>query len=285
MTATEERRPPASPPKPADIEISLRTLRMKPGQFLAQAGEIVKFSAQVAADLPKCRAYVSEVFRQAGVLVLSSGLVIWTMMVAIGGMCGTESHYLLQQVGAPLYSGVFTSYCTMRECGPYVWGYILAAKVGCGMVAEIGSMRISDEVDALEVMGIRSRAYLVGSRLIASFIAFPFLYIVGVGLMYLTCYLIVVDQLAGVSKGGYLYIFWLFQTPVDLIFSLSKALAMGTVIVLVGCYFGYTASGGPVGVGRNTSKSMMVNLVLIHLIGMVGTAMFWGFAPNAPIAN
>jgi phospholipid/cholesterol/gamma-HCH transport system permease protein len=60
---------------------------------------------------------------------------------------------------------------------------------------------------------------------------------------------------------------------------------MGTVIVLVGCYYGYTSAGGPVGVGRNTSKAMVVNIVWVHLIGMTLTAMFWGFAPNAPIAN
>ena len=161
----------------------------------------------------------------------------------------------------------------------------MAAKVGCGIVAELGSMRISDEVDAMEVMGVRSLPYLMCTRLLAAWMAMPFLYIVGIGLNYLTMYYIVVEQLGGVSRGGYLYVFWLFQSPLDLVFSLSKSFAMGTVIVLVGCFYGYTASGGPVGVGRNTSKSMMVNLIMIHVIGMVGTAMFWGFAPNAPIAN
>jgi phospholipid/cholesterol/gamma-HCH transport system permease protein len=146
-------------------------------------------------------------------------------------------------------------------------------------------MRISDEIDAMEVMAIRSLPYLAGSRLLAAWIAMPFLYIIGTALTYVMEYLTIVDQLGGVSKGGYLYVFWLFQSPMDLVFSMLKALTMGTVIVLVACFYGYTASGGPVGVGRNTSKSMMVNLVLIHLIGMVGTAMFWGFAPNAPIAN
>jgi phospholipid/cholesterol/gamma-HCH transport system permease protein len=258
---------------------------MKPGQFLANTGDIVRFSFQVIRELPLLRMYVSEVFRQAGILVIASGLVIWTMMIVIGQICGVESHYLLQQVGAPLYSGVFASYCGMREAGPTVWGYILAAKVGCGMVAEIGSMRIADEVDALEVMGIRSTTYLAGTRLAAAWIALPFLYIVGIGLAYLALYLTIVVQLAGVSSGGYLYIFWLFQSPLDLLYSLLKALIMGTVIVLVGCYYGYTSAGGPVGVGRNTSKAMVVNIVWVHLIGMTLTAMFWGFAPNAPIAN
>jgi phospholipid/cholesterol/gamma-HCH transport system permease protein len=258
---------------------------MKPREFLATTGDIVRFSIKVIMELPLLRMYVSEIFRQSGILVLSSGLVIWSMMVIIGQICGVESHYLLQQVGAPLYSGVFASYCGMREAGPSVWGYILAAKVGCGIVAEIGSMRIADEVDALEVMGIRSSTYLAGTRLVAAWIALPFLYIVGIGLAYVALFFTIVVQLGSVSSGGYLYIFWLFQSPLDLLYSLIKALTMGTVIVLVGCYYGYHASGGPVGVGRNTSRSMMVNIVWVHLIGLVVTAMFWGFAPNAPIAN
>jgi phospholipid/cholesterol/gamma-HCH transport system permease protein len=285
MVPANDREEVSLPPRPPDIELSIQSVVMRPGQLLIAAGEIVRYSVRVIIELAQCRQYLSEVFRQAGILIISSGLVIWTMMVSIGAMCGVEAHYLLEQVGTPLYSGMFASYCGLRESQPYVWGYILAAKVGCGIVAELGSMRISDEIDAMEVMAIRSLPYLAGSRLLAAWIAMPFLYIIGTALTYVMEYLTIVDQLGGVSKGGYLYVFWLFQSPMDLVFSMLKALAMGTVIVLVACFYGYTASGGPVGVGRNTSKSMMVNLILIHLIGMVGTAMFWGFAPNAPIAN
>jgi phospholipid/cholesterol/gamma-HCH transport system permease protein len=166
-----------------------------------------------------------------------------------------------------------------------MWGYILAAKVGCGLVAEIGSMRISEEIDAMEVMGVRSRSYLVATRVIAAWIAMPFLYVVGLGAMYLAEYLVVVVQLGGVSEGGYSLIFWLFQNPLDFAYSLTKVMLMGTVIVFVGCYYGFTASGGPVGVGMATAKSMMVNMVLIHVVGVLGSQLFWGLSPNAPIAN
>ena len=94
----------------------------------------------------------------------------------MGTMCGTEAIYTLKQVGAPIYSGIFNAWCAVRELAPYMWGYILAAKVGCGLVAEIGSMRIADEVDALEVMGIDSTVYLVGTRVVAAWMAMPFLY-------------------------------------------------------------------------------------------------------------
>jgi phospholipid/cholesterol/gamma-HCH transport system permease protein len=252
---------------------------------LGAVGDIAKFSGSVVRSLPDVRKYATEVLHQAGILILSSGLIIWVMEGVMGTECGLEASYTLKQIGAPIYSGVFNAWCSLREMAPYMWGYIFAAKVGCGLVAEIGSMRIADEVDALEVMGINSRSYLVGTRVLAVWIAMPFLYIVGLGVMYVTAYLMTVVNLGGVSAGGYLYIFWLYQNPADLLYSLMKVMAMGTVICFVGCYYGYNASGGSVGVGRNTAKSMMLNMVLIHIVGVLGTQLFWGLSPNAPIAN
>ena len=94
-------------------------------------------------------------------------------------------------------------------------------------------------------------------------------------------YLAVVQQIGYVSSGGYLLIFWQFQAPPDYLYSLIKAMFMATAIVLVGCYYGYNASGGPVGVGRATAKSMVLNIVLVHIIGMLGTQVFWGTNPRA----
>jgi len=168
---------------------------------------------------------------------------------------------------------------------PYMWGYIFAAKVGCGLVAEIGSMRISDEIDAMEVMGVNSRSYLVGTRVLATWLAMPLLFVVGLGLMYTSMYLVTVVQLGGVSQGGYSYVFWLYQNPKDFVYAMIKALSMGTVVVFVGCYYGYSARGGPVEVGQNTAKSMMLSMVLIHVVGFMATLIFWGLNPNAPIAN
>lgn len=291
MTTLDDRTEPpssgafASPPRPDDVEISAPAVAAKVRDFLVSTGDVVRFSGGIFRSLPELRLYLSEVFRQTGVLILSSGLIIWLMEFVIGGECGIEANYTLKQVGAPLYSGIFTAWCAIREMGPYMWGYILAAKVGCGLVAEIGSMRISEEIDAMEVMGIRSKSYLVGTRVVAAWIAMPFLYVVGLGVMYLAEYLVVVVQLGGVSQGGYSLIFWLFQSPLDFLYSLTKVMVMGTVIVLVGCYYGYTARGGPEGVGLNSAKSMMVNMVLIHIVGVLGTQLFWGLSPNAPIAN
>lgn len=249
------------------------------------AGDIVRFSGGVIRSFRDVRLYSTEVLHQAGVLILTSGLIIWAMQGVMGTVCGLEASYTLKQIGAPLYSGIFNAFCSLREMSPYMWGYIFAAKVGCGLVAELGSMRISDEIDALEVMGVKSKAYLVGTRILAAWIAIPFLYTVGLAVMYVTMYLVTVVQLGGVSPGGYLYIFWLYQNPLDFLYSQIKVLSYGTTVVFVGCYYGFNASGGSVGVGKATAKSMMINMVLIHVLGVLTTQLFWGLSPNAPIAN
>jgi phospholipid/cholesterol/gamma-HCH transport system permease protein len=146
-------------------------------------------------------------------------------------------------------------------------------------------MRISDEIDALEVMGVPPVTFLAATRLLGAWITLPFMYIASIGVGFLASYIAVVEQIGDVSSGGYQLIFWMFQNPPDVLFSLIKAMTMSTAIVLVGCYYGYTAAGGPVGVGTATAKSMVLNIVLVHIIGMLGTLVFWGANPRAPIGG
>jgi phospholipid/cholesterol/gamma-HCH transport system permease protein len=161
----------------------------------------------------------------------------------------------------------------------------VSAKVGTGIVAELGAIRIYEEIDALEVMGLNSVTFLCATRLLAAWMVLPFMYLAGVGVAFVASYIAVVQQIGFTSSGGYLLSFWQFQNPPDLLFSLIKGMTMATAIVLVGCYYGYTASGGPVGVGKATAKSMVLNLVLVTLIGMLGTQVFWGANPRAPIGG
>jgi len=206
--------------------------------WTASFGEIIKFSTRVVVDVFDGRVFrfFGETLRQAGILILGSAIVIWGLAFILGLQCGIEGAYFSRSVGAPSNAGTFAAWCDLREIMPYAFGYMMSAKVGTGLVAEIGAMRISDEI-------------------------------------------------AEVSAGGYFVIFWMFQNPPDLLFSLIKGMAMATVIVLVGCYYGYTASGGPVGVGTATAKSMVLNTVLVHVVGMLGTQIFWGSNPRAPIGG
>ena len=258
-----------------------------PRAWVGSLGDIFGFSARVAVLVWNGRVFqfFGEALRQAGILILGSTLVIWGLVFIIGLQCGIEGAYLLRAQGAPAYAGVFSAWCDLRELVPYAFGYMLAAKVGTGIVAELGAMRISDEIDALEVMGVPPVTFLGATRLLAAWIVLPFMYLGAVGVAYLASWIAVVEQIGDVSSGGYFLIFWMFQNPPDLLFSLIKGMSMATVIVLVGCYYGYTASGGPVGVGRATAKSMFLNIILVHLVGMLGTLAFWGANPRAPIGG
>jgi phospholipid/cholesterol/gamma-HCH transport system permease protein len=259
-----------------------------PRELLASTGEIGRFAAGVVRDVWSLRVFrfFGETLRQSGILIIYSTLVIWSLAFLIGlGACGIEAAYFNQSINAPSYSGVYAAWCNLREAVPYVFGYMMAAKVGTGIVAELGAMRISEEIDALEVMGINSMTFLCATRLLAAWLVLPFMYLAGIGAAFLASYIAVVQQIGYVSSGGYFLIFWQFQNPPDFLYSVIKAMFMATAIVLVACYYGYNASGGPVGVGRATAKSMVLNLVLVHVIGMLGTQIFWGANPRAPIGG
>ena len=258
-----------------------------PKDWIASFGEIVQFCGRIVALVYSLRVFrfFGEALRQAGILIISSTIVIWSLVFIIGLQCGIEGAYFNRAVGAPAYAGVFAAWCDLRELVPYAFGYMMSAKVGTGIVAELGSMRISDEIDALEVMGIDSVLFLCATRLLAAWMVLPFMYIAAVGAGFFASYLAVVKQIGEVSSGGFFLIFWMFQNPPDLLYSVIKGMVMATVIVLVGCYYGYHAGGGPVGVGTATAKSMVLNIVLVHLIGMLGTQVFWGANPRAPIGG
>jgi phospholipid/cholesterol/gamma-HCH transport system permease protein len=258
-----------------------------PREWIGATGEIGSFVANIVRQVYDLRVFrfFGEGLRQAGILIISSTLIIWSLMFILGLQCGIEGAYFTEAQGAPSYSGVFAAWCDLREITPYAFGYIMAAKVGTGIVAELGAMRISDEIDALEVMGIDSVTFLCATRLLAAWMVLPFMYLAGIGAAFLASYIAVVDQVWVVSSGGYFLIFWQFQNPPDFLYSTIKAMFMATAIVLVGCYYGYNASGGPVGVGRATAKSMVLNLVLVAVIGMLGTQIFWGTNPRAPIGG
>jgi phospholipid/cholesterol/gamma-HCH transport system permease protein len=263
-------------------------LLVLPREWLTATGELARFTSRVVGEVWSLRVlrFFGEALRQAGILIVGSTVVIWSLVFFIGiGTCGIEAGYLNESVGTTAYAGLFAAWCNLREAVPYAFGYMMSAKIGTGIVAELGAMRISDEIDAMEVMGVDSITFLCATRLLAAWIVLPFMYIGGIGMAFLASYVAVVKQLGFVSSGGYLLIFWQFQNPLDFLFSVIKGMTMATAIVLVGCYYGYTASGGPVGVGRATAKSMVLNLVLVTLIGMLGTQVFWGGSPNAPVGG
>ena len=258
-----------------------------PREWIAATGEIGRFVTSVVRQVYGLQVFrfFGETLRQSGILIVDSALVIIIAVFIFGLNCGILGAYFTESQGAPSFAGVFTAWCDLREAAPLLFGYIMAAKVGTGIVAELGAMRISEEIDALEVMGVDSLTFLCATRLLAAWIVLPFMYITALAAAFIASYIAVVNEVASVSSGGYLLIFWQYQNPLDFLYSLTKAMTMATAIVLVGCYYGYNASGGPVGVGKATAKSMGLNLVLVNVIGMLGTQVFWGSNARAPIGG
>jgi phospholipid/cholesterol/gamma-HCH transport system permease protein len=259
-----------------------------PRQWLAETGQIGGFMGEVLRDVWGLRVFrfFGESLRQAGILIVGSTGVIWGLVFITGlGPCGIQAAYFNEAVGVPAASGLFSALCNLREAVPLVFGYMLSAKVGTGIVAELGAMRISEEIDALEVMGVNSMTFLCATRLLAAWMVLPFMYIGAIGVAYLGSYIAIVDQVGYVSSGGYLLVFWQYQNPGDYLFSVIKGMTIATAVVLVGCYYGYKASGGPVGVGQATAKSMALNLVLVNVIDAFGTQVFWGSNARSPIGG
>lgn len=280
MTVTDSKK--AEPQKQAVTSVS--GTERDDRHLVRDAGDAARFAVRAFRMLPEVRNFSSEVFRQAGILIISSALIIWCLMMVLGAEGSLQGHYLLRQLGAADYTAIFTS-TGEYSAGPSVFGWIMAAKVGCGLVAELGSMRISEEIDALEVMGFSSLAYLVTTRLLAILIVMPFLLIVGFGLMFLTSHMLSVYFFSSVSEGGYENVFWTFMTQTDLLAAIVSSMLMGIGIIIVGCFYGYTAGGGPVGVGRNTAKSMIINMVIVAVIGVITQQVFFGDLARAPIGH
>jgi phospholipid/cholesterol/gamma-HCH transport system permease protein len=264
-----------------------RALRRVFGPRALAFGEASDFFWRITRGVVtlRVRKYFVEVLRQATLLATGSVFIVLALVFAFGLTIGIQAAYGARLVGAPSAAGAFTSIGDMREIAPYAFGYMMAAKVSTGYVAEIGTMRISDEIDAMDVMGLDSVLYLCSTRLLATWLILPLVYGIAMVTSFFGSFISVVLQVKQVSMGGYLELFWKFQNPSDFLFSGLKGMAMATFVVLVGCYFGYRVRGGPVEVGTATARAMIVNLIGVHVIGILGSQLFWGGAPRLPIGG
>src|SRR3954454_18170917 len=159
-----------------------------------EAGGLASFSLRAFVALRGTWLYAAEMLRQSALLITGSALIICLMQFVIGGECALFGNYLLRGFGASAAIGSFTEICDVRELFPYMFGYIFAAKVGCGLVAEIGSMRISEELDALESVVTDPMRYVVGTRLMASLLCIPVIYLISMLVGTAGSYVVVVFQ-------------------------------------------------------------------------------------------
>lgn len=248
-------------------------------------GAILGFAGRAIAGIPRSFRYVREIWWYAAFLAIGSTPVALVITYISGSECSVEGFYSLNQLGgAQSLVGIFNALCDTREITPLFFGFAIGAKVGCGIVAELGTMRINQEIDALETMGIPSVIYLVSTRIVASMIVLPLTYVFSLSTSYVASWIVQRYQFGGqVSAGVYFDYFWRFTNLQDLGFSILKAVVFAIIVVIVAVHQGYHASGGAVGIGRAVARTMAISLVLVVVFNAVMTEMFWGHNPNFPI--
>jgi phospholipid/cholesterol/gamma-HCH transport system permease protein len=279
---------PAKPPAPATSRRLGRPSRFSGVRNgIETLGNIVNFAADAIAHIPQSTRYMREVWWYAAFLAVGSTPVALVLTYFTGSECSVEAYYSLSQIGAQSLAGVFNAICDTREITPLFFGFAIGAKVGCGLVAELGTMRVNEEIDALEVMGIPSKIYLVSTRMLACFIVLPFMYLLSLGMSYLGSYVVQMFQIpsGSISSGVYADYFYRFLNLQDLAFSMIKAVTFAFLIVCVAVYYGYNVTGGAVGIGKAVAKTMAVALVVTVVVNALLTQIFWGTNPNLPIAT
>lgn len=253
-------------------------------RFTTEAGALFSFSARAIWELRGVWRSTGEVLRQVGILIIGSAIVMWAGVFLFSMQCGMESNYILRSFGASSYAGAVTAVCHMKMMTALLLAWFFAAKVGAGLAAEIGSMRINDELSAMEALGVNPMRHVIATRLAAVLIALPLIWFIALGVAYVG-YITFVSALGDLSLGAFNAVHWQFQSVRDVVFATVLAMAQVVIVTLTALYYGYTARGGPIGVGQATATAMTVNLIVPLLAQAVLGAIFWGPEYHAPIGG
>ncbi|WP_110205451.1 MlaE family ABC transporter permease [Nocardioides daejeonensis] len=237
--------------------------------------------------------YYKEVLRQladiswgTGALLVGGGTVGVMILLSLsaGTSLGIEGFNGLELLGLAPLTGFVSAGVNTRELAPLVAALALGGQVGCRFTAQIGSMRISEEIDALEVMAVEPMRYLVSTRVLAAMFAILPLYLIGLLGAYAASELSVVvlfDQ----SRGTYEHYFYSFIDARDIFYSVVKILVFSLVVALIHCWYGYRAGSGPQGVGEATGRAIRASIVSVVLCDMIMTLAFWGSDPGFRVAG
>jgi phospholipid/cholesterol/gamma-HCH transport system permease protein len=252
-------------------------------------GQWIVFIAQVIYLLPlTIRQYRKETLARMnslawgrGSLVVDGGLisVLIILGIAIGVSIAIEAFAILNLLGFGALSGIIGGLWNVREMSPLIAGIAFTAQTGTRMTAELGSMRIAEEIDAIEAMGLRPIPYVVGTRLIGGML----IVIPGILFTLLVSFSVSNAMIKGFYNqpgGTYDHYFVQFLSPTDLAYSTLKAVVFCAAVTIIHCYYGYFASGGPVGVGLASGRAVRVSLVAIMVLDFILTIALWGLEPT-----
>jgi phospholipid/cholesterol/gamma-HCH transport system permease protein len=196
-----------------------------------------------------------------------------------GSLIAIQGFASLGNIGVEAFTGFFAALVNVRIAAPVVTGIALAATVGAGATAELGAMRISEEIDALEVMGIKSISFLVSTRILAGLVVIIPLYAMAMIMSFLSGQ-VVTTVFYGQSNGTYEHYFRTFLRPDDVARTLVETIIIAVVVMVSHCYYGYNAAGGPVGVGEAVGRSMRFSLISVQVVVLFSALALYGVNPH-----
>lgn len=261
----------------------------RPVEFFKGIGDHTLFYGRAIKGIPYAAMHyrkevirlIAEISMGAGTLAMIGGTVaiVGFLTMAAGGTLAVQGYSSLGNIGIEALTGFLAAFINVRISAPVVAGIGLAATFGAGVTAQLGAMRINEEVDALESMGIPPVEYLVSTRLVAGLVAITPLYSIAVILSFLASQFVTV-ALFGQSAGLYNHYFTTFLNPLDLLWSFMQALLMAITILLIHTYFGYFAHGGPSGVGVAVGNAVRTSLIVVVSVTLLVSLAIYGSNGN-----
>ena len=250
-------------------------------------GELFVFVYTVVRSIPLVlRHYRDEVWRLiaevtfgGGLLAVAASTIVVSALLAsvVGVQLGIEGLQGLNIIGLAPLAGLLSAFANTRELSPLLAGYGLAAQMGCRFTAQLGAMRVNEEIDALEVMAVPAIPYLITTRLLAALTAVIPMYLLALSGAYVATQLAVIT-IAHQGAGTYLHYFFLFLQRDDVFYSVLKVVVFAILVTIIHCYYGFSATGGPEGVGRAAGRAIRMSTVAIAISDMLMTLLFWGIS-------
>ncbi|UJL29331.1 ABC transporter permease [Mycolicibacterium sp. jd] len=245
------------------------------GRTVRSIGDaVVHYRTEIAAQ-------IAQMSLGTGALAVVGGtiVIVGFLTMSAGALIAVQGYNTLAGVGVEALTGFASAYLNVRIIGPLTTGIGLAATIGAGATAQLGAMRIAEEIDALEVMGVRSIAYLASTRLLAGMIVVIPLYCVAV-LMSFVAARVGTTAIYGQSTGVYDHYFTTFLNPLDLVWSFVQAIAMAVTVMVIHTYYGFNASGGPAGVGEAVGRAVRASLIVVVFVTLVISLSVYGQSGN-----
>ncbi|SIR66487.1 MlaE family ABC transporter permease [Williamsia sterculiae] len=266
-----------------------KTLFTRAGHEWDALGDQAFFYWDSLLSLPRAvRAYkretirlIAEISMGTGALAMIGGTVVVVGFLTLftGGTIAVQGYSSLSNIGVEALTGFFSAFINVRIAVPVISGIALAATIGAGATAQLGAMRVSEEIDALEAMAIASIPFLVGTRIVAGLIAIIPLYALASLASFLASRF-ATTLFYGQSSGVYDHYFSTFLIPSDILWSFVQAIAMAVAVMLIHTYHGYNASGGPVGVGIAVGNAVRSSLVVVVVITLLLSLAIYGVDGN-----